>query len=266
MKSRVRVLGSVTIASLLASASFTTHGVSTREAHAFMRPGTLPRSGCGAGMAAIPGGDFELGESKRHATVEPFCLDVHEVTVGEYRSCVARGACSGEGLERQYGTCNWDKTGREQHPINCVTWTQADAFCRAAGKRLPNEEEWEWAARGGTRAFTYAWGNDPKEDELWCWRGSKRASTSWPESTCPVMQFPPNAFGVFDLSGNLWEWTSTTRADSKGLTGLAEAFYVFRGGSWGSTDAIQARADIRGGDGASWRDPDVGFRCAMARR
>lgn len=267
MKSRVLVPACVTVASLVATVSVSTHGVSTRTAHAFMRPATLPRSGCGLGMVAIPGGEYDLGETKRHATVEAFCLDIHEVTVADYRSCAGRGGCSAEGLARtQYSTCNWERTDREKHPVNCATWFQADAYCKAMGKRLPSEEEWEWAARGGTRAFTYAWGNDAKESEAWCWRGSKRASTAWPDSTCAVMQFPANPFGVYDLSGNLWEWTSTARVGGSSPTGVAEAYYVFRGGSWGSTDVIQARADIRGGDGASWRDPDVGFRCALNQR
>lgn len=249
-----------------ATVALSTRDGALREASAFMRPTALSRSGCPLGMVPIPGGDYELGEAKRPAKVAPYCLDVHEVTVAAYRACVDRGACKAGEIASKYPTCNWDKPGRGDHPINCPTWYEAEAYCKAVGKRLPTEDEWEWAARGGSRAWTYAWGNDAKETETWCWRGSTRASRSWPESTCPVAQFPANPFGVYDLSGNLWEWTSTARADGSSLTGVSEAVYVFRGGSWGSGDAIQARADIRGGDGASWRDPEVGFRCASSLR
>jgi formylglycine-generating enzyme required for sulfatase activity len=267
MRARAALVGSVASFAAFALVFVATQSVSTRSAHAFMRPSSMQRSGCGSGMASIPGGAYDLGEAKRHATVEAFCLDVHEVTVADYDACVARGVCKFDtALEKKYDTCNHGRADRRDHPLNCVNWYEADAYCTAVGKRLPSEDEWEWAARGGSKALTYSWGEDAKNDEGWCWRNNRTAASRWPNSTCPVMQFPPNVFGVYDLSGDLWEWTSTLRADGSSLTGVTEGFYVFRGGSWGSTDVIQARADIRGGDGASWRDPDVGFRCAKSRR
>jgi formylglycine-generating enzyme required for sulfatase activity len=254
------------IAIFLASAAVSTRFGAAPQARAFMRPSAPSRSGCPFGMVPIPGGEYELGEAKRKAVVAPYCLDVTEVTVAAYRACVDRGACKADALGSKYDSCNWGRPERDKHPINCPTWYEADGYCKAVGKRLPTEDEWEWAARGGSRGWTYAWGDDPKQTDAWCWSGSDRVSKNWHATTCPVAQFSANPFGVFDLSGDVWEWTSSVNPSGSSLTKVDEPTYVFRGGSWGSGDVIQARADIRGGDGASWRDPDVGFRCAANLR
>src|SRR5262249_33268531 len=125
---------------------------------------------CPAGMVLIPAGTFTVpavGRAKKVKTVSEFCLDVDEVTVGEYAKCVNdSGACSepDEHLlsksDRQF--CNWNHPyWRNPHPINCVDWYQAVQFCAWSGKRrLPTDEEWEWAARGGDKGWDYPWGTE----------------------------------------------------------------------------------------------------------
>ena len=118
-------------------------------------------------MAAIPGGTYTMGDRRDTVTVGAFCLDVTEVTVSAFGTCVSSGACSSDGLGTQSydgkdqgkGACNWGIPGREKHPINCVDWSQSATYCHAQGKRLASEEEWEWAARGGDEGRAYPWGN-----------------------------------------------------------------------------------------------------------
>ena len=122
---------------------------------------------CPSGQRLIPGGKTWIGsdpkehfsddESPRFLTeLAPFCLDETEVTVAAYRACVAKGVCT-KPIEKQFH-CNFHYSDREDHPINCVTWPQANGFCEAQGERLPSEAEWEYAARGGEQYREYSWG------------------------------------------------------------------------------------------------------------
>jgi formylglycine-generating enzyme required for sulfatase activity len=195
-------------------------------------------------------------------TVPPFCLDVSEVTVAAYASCVSHGQCTAAATtvdwpnippeDRATGMyCNGSRSDRSSHPVNCVDWGQAKAYCQAQGKRLPSDEEWEWAARGGSEGRKYPWGNAAPASQL-CWSGTTKR-----DSTCPVGGFPAGDVpgGIHDLAGNVWEWTSNTfdaRTNTRSI----------RGGGWNLGAATNFRAALRIGSPPSSRVANLGLRCA----
>ncbi|MBM4359746.1 MAG: SUMF1/EgtB/PvdO family nonheme iron enzyme, partial [Deltaproteobacteria bacterium] len=167
-----------------------------------------------------------------------------------YAACVKAGKCT---PAKTGGLCNAGVAGREQHPINCVDWNQADAYCKAQGLRLPTEEEWEYAATGGD-GRTYPWGNAAPSDQL-CWdgKGNDQGERNR-RSTCPVGSHPKgrSPFDLDDMSGNVWEWTSTQEGSAR----------VSRGGGWGLVDPSHVRSANRVRLGPTDRDDNLGFRCA----
>lgn len=207
-------------------------------------------TGSCSGMATIPGGDFRMGDRGAFVSVLPFCLDYTEVTVDAYAKCVESGRCSANNLKER--GCTYGVAGKEAHPITCVDWLQATTYCHAKGKRLPTEEEWEWAARGGDEGRIYPWGNSEPHSQL-CWSGIEERS-----GACPVGSFPEgrNRFGALDLAGNVWEWTSSTHGASGRVT---------RGGSFSRSDASSMRAANRGFIEPTNRFGYLGFRCAKSR-
>lgn len=104
--------------------------------------------------------------------------------------------------------------GREDHPVVHVSWNDSEAYCRWAGKRLPSEAEWEYAARGGLVQKRYPWGDLLKPDgEHMCniWQGKfpvKNNAGDGFVGTAPVRSFAPNGYGLYNMSGNVWEWCS----------------------------------------------------------
>jgi len=248
-------------------------------------PPPAPPEETPAAMILVPGGPFFMGcnpEVDSECTsgekpggdrlVAAFAIDQTEVTVRQFAACVAAGACSSEGLSVPYygggehpefgEFCNWQK--RDDHPINCVAWEQAVAYCSWAGKRLPTEAEWEKAARG-TDGRKYPWGNAGFDtagkvaniaDE-----SAKRRfadltiATGYDDgfvATAPVGSFPAGASagGTLDLIGNVSEWTSIDVADG----------HAVRGGSFYRGPAYD-RASTRLRGSLDSRAADVGFRC-----
>ncbi len=181
-------------------------------------------------MKAIPGATFWVGakrgtgsheESPRFQTqVADFCMDTTEVTVDAYEQCVKAGACK-QAFDTQY-SCNVHRKNHGDHPINCVDWHQAHDYCAWKHRRLPTEVEWEYAARGGTEYRKYSWG-DEEPDGRTCWKH--------PGGSCKIKSYPAGAFGLYDMTGNVWEWTSTWF----GLypwPPVKSPTKVYRGGSW----------------------------------
>lgn len=175
-------------------------------------------------MAFVPAGSFAMGKAGTVVVVEAFCLDTTEVTSASYAACGARGACPSTPAKTEFflgkdqgGTCNLDAPGREAHPMNCVDWEQATAYCSAEGKRLPTSAEWEWAARGGDEARAFAWGSEFATRGI-CWNAiDEDAPLELLEKqlaknhTCRVGTAPRDVgrFGHSDLTGNVAEWTSS---------------------------------------------------------
>jgi formylglycine-generating enzyme required for sulfatase activity len=183
-------------------------------------------------------------------------MDLTEVTVAAYRLCTAPG-CTPPSTGTYY---NWFVTGRDNHPINGVDWNQSRAYCQSRGGDLPTEAQWEYAARGSDVAnHIYPWGNAAPASQL-CRNQS---------STCPVQSYPSgnSPFGLFDMAGNVWEWTrdfyaSYTSAAAIDPTGPTSGTNrVVRGGSWYDASATRVRAAFRLGYSPTYRSDVIGFRC-----
>lgn len=207
-----------------------------------------PSSGCLLGSGRVPGGTFKTrGADPKSITIRPFCMDMTEVTAQAYAECVGSGKCSDEKVT----SCNpisWGNPTRAQHPMTCVSWHQASTFCKVAGKRLPTEWEWEWAARGGDEAREYPWGDMPPASQL-CW-----AKTS-DSGGCRVGSYPLSSarWGMQDMAGNVWEWTSSAAS--------ADNWAVVRGGGWDADPSVyHTSASLAYPASARW--DDLGFRCA----
>ena len=183
-----------------------------------------------------------------------------------------------------------DIRARMNHPVVHIAYDDAVAYCRWAGKRLPTEAEFEFASRGGLDRKRYAWGDEfmPNGRHMAnTFQGhfpDKNTAEDGYRSTAPVGSFPANGYGLFDMAGNVWEWTSDwyradyyqTLADTGGVTidpkGPADSFdpgepgirkRVQRGGSFLCTDQYCSRyiAGARGKGEPDTGTNHVGFRC-----
>lgn len=248
---------------------------------------------CPVEMRLIAGGTFTMGSSDGDEDEKPahvvavssFCLDITEVTVEAYEACVAAKKCAAPPKpdpndKVMNAWCNAGKAGRGKHPMNCVMWFDADAYCRALGKRLPAEEEWEYAAKGGAENRRYPWGDAAPGPTLLngcgaeCVPEGKRATgADWTANypgndghvtTAPVGSFPAgnSRDGIQDLAGNVWEWTASARCSypSKSCPDVRER--VYRGGAWFVFVPEAMRAANRGAVSPDAASGNVGFRCA----
>jgi formylglycine-generating enzyme required for sulfatase activity len=231
------------------------------EASATVRPAASSRqteSTCPDDMVAIPGGSFWMGsdasaeERPRFETrLAPFCLHRTEVSVAAYAECVTAGICEPAHTKRHF--CNAERRGRADHPINCVTWRQADAFCKWKHARLPSEAEWEYAARGGEQQRRYSWG-DEKPDGRTCWKHVG--------GSCERGAYAPGAFDLLDMTGNVWEWTDTWFGAYPWppVSGHAK---VYRGGSWSRRFEKWMSTTLRNRYPVWQWGSHLGFRCAL---
>lgn len=160
-------------------------------------------------MVRVPAGEFVMGcsgnkdcrddEGPSHRVyLDAFEIDIHEVSVEDYKSCVQMGFCDGAvGLPNLDGRCNWGVANRQRHPINCVRWRQAREYCAWRHKHLPTEAQWERAARGIDQR-SFPWGEGPPPDSV-CWNRGM---------TCEVGRRPADVSptGAEDMAGNVAEW------------------------------------------------------------
>ncbi len=216
----------------------------------------------------IPAGTFMMGmeghqpdELPVHeVSVAAFFIDTTEVTVAAYQHCVDASVCT-PGTSYLEGpiNCNTGRLDRDDHPINCVDPLQASTYCDWRGKRLPTEEEWEYAARG-TDSRVYPWGWGLVTDEP-CWSGD----TEKRESTCPVGQFPKDRspFGVLGLGGNVSERTASLYTPNY-QSQPTKAWPIIRGGTFRAYVGPQLRATSRRPEMVDLRSSDLGFRCARS--
>jgi formylglycine-generating enzyme required for sulfatase activity len=218
---------------------------------------------CPPNMVLVPGGTFTMGsrqgtpfEKEHPVQVRSFCMDRTEVTAFAYAECAS---CSKENLR---GTnCNYGQKERQSHPMNCLTWDEARAYCAVVGKRLATEQEWEYAARGGAEGRTYPWGATPPDMSLACWK------RTWEDGTCEVGRFAPGAYGLYDMVGGVSEWVEDWRGD---YPAVGDQSYrgppsgkgrMHRGGSWRNDNPTLLSSFSRDSRPDWNRISSLGFRC-----
>jgi formylglycine-generating enzyme required for sulfatase activity len=246
------------------------------------------------GMALIPAGPFQIGDTRvvgpvHTVTVSAFAMDKWEVSIELWESVRAWGNAHGYDLAAggSYGA---------KHPVQAVDWYNVVKWCNArsekegkvpayyvdaamtqvyrsgdkapagvqwdAGYRLPTEAEWEYAARGGVAGKLYPWGTDEIDPTLANYRDSNKNGTT------PVGSSEANGYGLYDMAGNVWEWTwdwhgeyaRTAQTDPRGPS--SGSYRVFRGGGW-LNGAVGCRVADRNGDYPGYRRDDGGFRSVL---
>ena len=246
------------------------------------------------GMVFIPAGQFQMGSEAENAHddeqpvptvhLDAFYMDTYEVTNAQFKAFIDANPqwqkdriedkfYDRDYLDRWHGT-NYP-AGQADHPVTFVSWYAAMAYAEWAGKRLPTEAEWEYAARGGLAGKKYPWGNtltpnDANYDES-------------VEDTTPVGQYAANGYGLYDMAGNVWEWcmdkydedfyrashnsrNPVSVSGGRPLAWLLEHFKhlqgsrVLRGGGWRST-ARPLRVALRGYVVPAFTSVSLGFRC-----
>lgn len=224
--------------------------------------GEEPRR-CPETMAFVPGGMFEPAELSGNVTLEAFCIDITPVTMSAYLDCDHCAPAESDDPSESSMYCNADHAFRGSDPANCLDALQAEYYCEAQEKTLPDEFQWEWAARGGEAAQTYPWGDEaPTADddpERLCWAAA-RGNATWPnrpQGTCVVGEFDQQSdhpFGIEDMSGNIWHWTTTE--------GSGPATRVVRGGGWDNTLPERMTTGFRNpAISETTRHAALGFRC-----
>jgi formylglycine-generating enzyme required for sulfatase activity len=225
------------------------------------------------GMIEIPAGPFGMGSELganderpvHRVELSSFWIDKFEITVESYNACIAAGVCDPAGLA---AGCNGGRTDRLDHPINCITWEQAQAYCGWATKRLPTEAEWEKAARGpdGRR---FVWGDEfPGPERL---NYNDNVGTTVPGGTYPSgLSF----YGLHNMGGNVHEWTADfyasdyyAQSPEQDPTGPAEgSLRVVRGASWRVGVPMEAlTATVRQAFQPATTVNSLGFRCARTQ-
>ena len=187
------------------------------------------------GMVKVAGGSFWMGcpgpaqcnsniLEGRNVTVKEFYIHKNEVTVAEYKACVDAGECirAPSATELKEKGCNWNKSGKNNHPMNCITYDLAKSFCLSNDWRLPTQIEWERAARGDDRR-KYPWGDGKPS----C---SHAAKSGCVKETMAVGSKPDgkSPYGVNDMAGNVYEWTEERHVRGGGFRSSNEKIHISR--------------------------------------
>lgn len=267
----------------------------------------IPQSDVPKGMVLIQGGKFQMGsqdgmpdESPIHSVeIKPFLMDENEVTVAQFAEFVKQMGYITEAekfgwsgvfdVEQEGWTkvdgANWrnpegkNSTANPDEPVCQISWNDAVAFAKWAGKRLPTEAEFEFAARGGLIQNKYSWGNDLRPNGKpvanW-WQGEFPTKNTIEDGflrRANVKSFSPNGFGLYDMAGNVWEWTNdwyeeryyekSPKENPQGAEKGKEK--VIRGGSWMCSENYCSNYRV---SGRSRSTPDtglnnLGFRCVI---
>jgi len=210
----------------------------------------------------IPGGTFTMGspggESGRDGDEGP----QHQVTLSPY--LISKTEVTQAVWERVMGG-NPSRFKGPDRPVEKVSWNDCVSFCEKTGLSLPTEAQWEFAARSGTQS-AYYFGNDSSSLGNYAWYDGNSSS-----QTHPVAQKQPNAYGLYDMAGNVWEWcydwytgsySSSSVTNPTGPSSGADR--VGRGGSWGDT-ARRLRSALRGRGGPGGTYDNLGFRVLAGR-
>jgi formylglycine-generating enzyme required for sulfatase activity len=231
----------------------------------------IPRPDSGRFMMGCVPDDRDCRDGERHPVEVPrdFQMMTHEVTVEEFSRFVrdARATVVGRLFLLPDVALTRPLTGGPDHPVAEVVWVEAKEFCKFVGGRLPTEAEWEYAARGdrtGEAESIYPWGREFSEDLA---NGSGVGGRDTWERTAPVKSFPANGFGLHDMIGNVWEWTSSAvrpypyKPDDGREDPRSSEARVVRGGSW-FDDPGFLRVSNRFNLSPGVRLDFIGFRCA----
>lgn len=235
--------------------------------------------GCPDDMVKVEGGTLWMGspdgqgrpdEHPQHKVeLLAYCMDKHEVTVGDYAQCVKNAICDpvpkevqllkaqkNEAHDKLSALCTGGLKDNTLMPLNCVDYDLAQKYCDWKGRRLPTESEWEFAATGGDDKLAFPWGNDPPTANNMCWKQ---------KAPCKIESVTPGAFGISDLEGSLSEWTSTpygpypTPPESDSATAM-----TVRGASWKASKVEDVAPQRRASRQPLYADVTIGFRCAKS--
>ena len=236
---------------------------------------TFTVNGVSFNMIAVTGGTFTMGAtaeqgSDAYSDEKP----AHQVTLSDY--CIGETEVTQELWQAVMGSNPSYFTGNLQRPVEQVSWNDCQEFIKKlnqlTGKtfRLPTEAEWEYAARGGSQSQGYKYaGSNTIGDVAWYYDNSYNKGSSHPDyGTHPVGQKHPNELGLYDMSGNVWEWCQDWYGDySSGSqtnpNGPSSGSYrVFRGGSW-SYNARGCRVSNRSSSTPADRFVNLGLRLAL---
>ena len=229
-------------------------------------------------MNQIPADCFDMGDHfsegggdelpVHNVCISAFAMDLHEVTNAEYKACVDEAGCNAPGYSNSYTRASYyGNPTYDDYPVIYVDWNQATAYCSWAGKRLPTEAEWEYAARGGLSGKRYPWGDTISGSDA----NYYNSGDPWDDDTSPVEYYPDNGYGLYDMAGNVWEWvndwydsgyySSSPTNDPPGP--VSGTYRVLRGGGWFYYPDF-LRASYRYFSTPTDQFDSLGFRCVSS--